>query len=74
MILVAKLDLFAISTITLPKLEVLAMMFDAKFDADAKTGIDVEIDTNPKINTDTKTDIDIKININESILDFPHTP
>ncbi len=74
MILVAKLDLFAISTIALPELEVLATMFDAKSDADAKTGIDVEIDMDPKININTKIDIDIKININESILDFPHTP
>ncbi len=71
--LVAKPNLFAIGTIILPKLEVLAMMFDAKTNTNAKIGIDVEIDMDPKINTNTKTDIDIKIDIDELIFDFPHT-
>jgi hypothetical protein len=81
MLLVAELDLFAISTIILPKLEILAIMsIDGKIGTNPEIGIDakintnVEIDTDPKINTDTKTDIEMKIGIDEPIFDFPHTP
>jgi hypothetical protein len=48
-ILMAKLDLFAISIIILLELEVLVVMSDAKSNTDAKNGIDVEIDMDPKI-------------------------
>ncbi len=68
MLLVVKLDLFIINTITLLELEILATMI-----VDAKISTDVEIDTNPKIGANTKIDTDMKINIDEAIFDFPHT-
>jgi hypothetical protein len=64
--LVAKPDLFVIGTIILPEPKVLVVMFNAKI------GIDVETDIDPKINTHTKTDIDLKINIDKLNFDFPH--
>jgi len=79
--LAAKLDLFTIGTIILPKLEVLAIMLvDGKTDINPKIGTDAKISTNveinmdPKIDTNTKTDIDMKISTDEPIFDFPHTP
>jgi hypothetical protein len=80
-LLAAKLDLFTIGTIILPKLEVLAIMLvDGKTDINPKIGTDAKISTNveinmdPKIDTNTKTDTDMKISTDEPIFDFPHTP
>jgi hypothetical protein len=81
LLLAAKLDLFTIITITLPKLEVLAIMSidgktgtNPKIDTNAKIGINVEIDIDPKIDIDTKPNIEMKINTVEPIFYFPHTP
>jgi hypothetical protein len=62
MLLVTKLDLFAIGTIILPKLEILAMAV-----------VDAKINTNTKINIDTKIDTNTKISTRESIFLFPLT-
>jgi hypothetical protein len=77
--LVAKLDLFAIDTITSPKLKVLAITsVDGKTSTHPKIGIDAKIGTNVEIDTDpiinTKINIEMKIDTNEPIFDFPHTP
>ncbi len=78
-LLVAKLDLFAIGTITLPKLKVLAITSidgktstNPKISIDAKFGTNVEIDMDPIINT--KINIEMKIDTDEPIFDFSHTP
>jgi hypothetical protein len=85
MLLAAEPDLFAINTITLLELEVLAVMSDAKTSTNTKTGNDAKIDIDAKINIDEKIDIDMEINIDtktniylkfcidESIFYFPHT-
>ncbi len=66
--LVAKLYLFTINTIILPKSKILAMVA-----TNAKIGIDAKFDTNAKINTNTKTNTNMKISINKLIFYFPHT-
>lgn len=73
-LLVVELDLFTISTITLPKLEILAtMMIDAKIDIVVKISTNAKIGTNPKIGTHTKISINMKISIDKLIFYFPHT-
>jgi len=68
-LLVTKLNLFAIGTITLPKLQILlAMVIDAKIGTNAKIG------TIAKIDTDSKIGIDMKIDIDKLNFDFFHTP
>ncbi len=61
-LLAIKLNLFAIDTITLPKLKILVVVV-----ADGKIIIDTKIGTNTKIGTS------IKIDIKNLIFDFPHT-
>jgi hypothetical protein len=61
-LLLAKPNLFAIGTITLPKPKILMLVAtDAKISTNAKTGTNAKIGTNMKIGTD------------ELIFDFPHT-
>ncbi len=63
MLLVTKLDLFAVGTIILPKLEILAMAV-----------VDAKINMNKKISIHTKIDTNTKISIEESIFFIsPHT-
>jgi hypothetical protein len=74
-LLVAKPNLFAIGTITLPKLKILlAMVVDAKIGTNAKLDTDAKTDTNSKIGTKTKIGIDMKIDINKLIFYFLYTP
>ncbi len=68
MLLAAKLDLFVIDTITLPKPEVFVLMFSAKTNTHANIDNDVKIDINAKINTNEKISIDTKIGIDVEIL------
>jgi len=68
MLLAPKPNLFAIGTIIIPDLKILAVMAtNAKISIDAKTDIDA------KINTNTNTNTNVKISTNKPIFDFLHT-
>jgi hypothetical protein len=68
-LLVAKLDLFVIGTITILEPKIFTkVVANAKTNKHAKIGIDAKICVNTNINTN------MKINIHEPIFYFPHTP
>ncbi len=85
-LLVAKLDYFAINTISLQELEILAtMIVDAKINIDAKIGTvekihinanigtNAKIGTNPKISTNTKIGTIWKLILTNQFFYFPRT-
>jgi len=73
-LLVVKLDLFTISTITLLEPKILAIMaVDAKIGIVVKISLMQKLVRTPKIDTNTKISTDMKIIINELIFYFPHT-
>ncbi len=67
-LLVAKLDYFAINTISLQELEILAtMIVDAKINIDAKIGTVEKIHINANIGTNAKIGTNPKISTNTKI-------